>query len=75
MFTKTTKLFAILSVASVIFLSACSNNDEITSNKQALSGTGLAISDPQIKNGNRFYEIKKYHYGKHLSEMVGISEV
>lgn len=60
MFTKTTRFFAIIAIAtSVLFLSACSHNDDITSNiEQVLSGTDLAISDPQIKKEIDFMKSK-----------------
>jgi len=54
MFTKS-KFFAIIAIATgVLLLSSCSKDDVVSNPEQVLSGTDLAISDPQIKKEIEF---------------------
>lgn len=60
MFTKTTKFFAIIAiVTSVLFLSACSHNDDDMSKQEKVSASDLAISDPQVKKEIEFMRNEK----------------
>lgn len=48
-----------LLLCSVLFLSSCANNDEVVSNQEMVSNSGLAISDLQVKREIEFMKDEK----------------